>query len=211
MVFRNKKKIEFRDANNLHKVVHSYSVAPHQPWTLCYCTTRSSPSVLMYEDTSKNPSAIRALDCSTSPPKPSTTVVHTQQYFLRDMCCVENGEKHLLVTSSYTNRLDAFNTETDELEWSVNGNVTEEDKEIHPSGVTAGGNGHLFVCDNNNKCVQMFSADGVHVKTLLRQGQQAIGEPLCIRWCDDDDSSVLVVSHAKKKYNHISVALVYEL
>ena len=109
----------------------------------------------MYEDTSKNPSTIRSLDCSTSLPKPSTTVVHTQQYFLRDMCCVENGEKHLLITSSYTNRLDAFNTETDELEWSVSGNVTEADKEIHPNGVTADGNGHLFVCDNNNKCIQM--------------------------------------------------------
>ena len=169
---------------------------------MCTCDS----STLLYEDTFKNPSVVRWLDCSTSPPKLCTdsNPIHTEQYFLRDICFAEGEEKVLLITSSYTNRMDVYDSSTGKLEWSVKGQLNEnEEKEIHPNGVATDGRDHLFVCDSNNKCIQMFSTDGKYMGVLIKQGQQALGEPHRIHWCKSTSS--LVVAHAKKKYNHISV------
>ena len=57
-VCRSAQKIEFRDKNNLKKVVHTYTVAPQIPGRLC----ATGPDTLIYVDYSKNPLKVRTLN-----------------------------------------------------------------------------------------------------------------------------------------------------
>ena len=52
--------IEFRDTNDLSRIIYNHSVAPHKPGELC--TVGSS--FLLYEDGSKIPRNIHWLDCN---------------------------------------------------------------------------------------------------------------------------------------------------
>ena len=74
---------------------------------------------------------------------------------------------------------------------------------IRPKGVTTDGQGHVFVTDENNKCIQIFSAGGKYVGVLLKEGQQGLGEPRRVRW--NDATSSLVVAHKKDRNIFISV------
>ena len=69
-------------------------------------------------------------------------------------------------------------------------------KDINPNGITTDGRGNLFVCDNNNGCVQKFSTDGSYLGTVLPEAEEKeLGQPWKIRWCDD--LSVLFVVYMK--------------
>ena len=69
-------------------------------------------------------------------------------------------------------------------------------KIVKAQGLTADENGRLFICDDNNKCVQMFNvADGRYLGTLIENGKQGLGDPVRIVWCSRMSS--LVVIHFK--------------
>ena len=55
--------IEFRNVDNLDKVVRRHSVAPHKPGRLCTIP----PSTLVFEDKSSKLRTIYKLDCSGLP------------------------------------------------------------------------------------------------------------------------------------------------
>ena len=67
--------IEFRDVDDLDKVVLAHSVAPHQPKRLF----ATAPATLLFEDVSSKPRTIYKLDCSVIPSKISNA---TQSSFL---------------------------------------------------------------------------------------------------------------------------------
>ena len=95
------------------------------------------------------------------------------------MCSVHSGNDQLLITTGgdtvnlvsvsklfkstrMNGQLCAYNINTGEIVWTVNGKQPGTEKDICGVSVTSDEKGHLFVCDIINICVQMFSADGSH-------------------------------------------------
>ena len=73
----------------------------------------------------------------------------------------------------------------DKLEWTAPNNLQGMDNVFCAKGLATDGRGHVFVCDSNNKCVQMFSADGKFIRTLLREGEHGIGDAVGgFKWFD---------------------------
>ena len=77
------------------------------------------------------------------------------------------------------------------------------DSVINAGGVTANGGGQLLVCDINNACIQMLSMNGAFLGTVLRSGDQRLGNPLRIRWCSKTET--LVIAHEKQGLCSISI------
>ena len=103
-------------------------------------------------------------------------VVRKQHNNEADMCVVQNGDKQLLIVTGGAHTsggVYAFNTETDELAWTVKGELEGTEEEMGAYGVTTDGRGHLFVCAPwDNECIQMFSVrDGARMGAVMRQGE----------------------------------------
>ena len=197
--FRESQKIEFRNANDLNEVVHSYSVAPHQPVRICTVER----STLLYADDSTKQREIQWLDCSTSLPKPTNgkSITHTLQGYTFDMCCSRYGDKQYLNTTYSSSGVYAYDVIADKFDWKGEPNGTE--KKMNAFGITADGRGHLFVCDMSNGCIHVFSTGGVYLGEL---NGSRIGVPRCIRWCSETSS--IVVAHKKDDKRIISVIYV---
>ena len=202
-------KIQFREIGSLDKVVFSYQVRQCRPGRMCTTSSASSSSsnnMLVYVDHKKHPHEAKWLDCSTSPPEPAEDAgsVHVQHDLIWDLCCtfVKNGNQRLLVTTGGFDGINAHNVGTDKLEWSLKGGISGVEDEMTAKGVTSDGRGHLFVCDENNKCVHVFTTSGDLVGTVLREGEQGVGRPRLIHCCDG--SSSLIVGHIIDEYYCIS-------
>ena len=181
------------------KIFYSHSVAPHQPGVLC----SASPTTLLYEDQSRTPREVRWLNCSFSRPKPAhgPNITYTQQNNIWDMCLVTHGSKEVLVTSRGERGINAYNTSTDELEWKIKYGLRQSGFDL--SGVTTDGHGHLFACDLNHACVQIFSvSNGKHLGRLPNVAR-VLGRPVMVRW--SPDNSCLLVLH--KKYNQYNLTM----
>ena len=112
--------------------------------------------------------------------------------------------RKLLVTSHYySGRVFAYNMETGAEEWNLSSNVPESTTTMQACGIMTDGNDHLFVCDINNSCIQMFDLNGGYIGVLLSGGEQGLGNPHLAGWCDDSHS--LIVAHVKNEKWHISV------
>ena len=59
----------------------------------------------------------------------------------------------------------------------VTGYLPGMEHKINPRAVTTDEEGHLFVCDDYNDCLQMFSTDGRYLGAMLRQGAQGSDAP----------------------------------
>ena len=190
---------------NLRKVHLTRSVAPQKPWSLC----PSPPNALLYVDESSNPNNIGLVTPTSSG---ILFVTQTNSAFM--MCLVTFEGKELLVVTCGESRLtkggvQVYNLKTKQLEWSVEGRLPSRNKVIKAQGLTTDDHGHIFVCDDNNKCVQMFHvADGRYLGTLIRNGEQGLGEPFVIRWCSRISSFVII--HEKNDKWCISVYRVHE-
>ena len=197
--YSNSKKIDFLDVKDPNKVLYSHSVEPHQPGVLC----SASATTLLYEDQSKTPREIRWLDCSFSRPKPAhgPNITYTQQNNIWDMCLVTHDNKEVLVTSRGQRGIKAYNVSTDEIEWKKKYGLRESGLDL--SGVTTDGRGHLFACDLNHACVQIFSvSNGKYLGRLPNFGR-VLCNPVMIRW-RHDNSSLLVV-HKKRNQYYLTV------
>ena len=184
--------IKFRDAG-FKRILRTHWVAPHEPGAMC---TGATSSDLWYEDLCTEPREIRPLDLSDEQPKPAVgkRVIHTQHSEIYDMCFVQDGDKQLLVVAAGKEGLFAYNTETDALEWKMDGTQPGMEKDIVAYGVTTDGRGHLFMGDRmyGNYCIQMFSvSDGSYLGCLVKG---IVGEPVSIRWCAKS-SSLLILSN----------------
>ena len=201
--FRTKMKIDFHSVELLNRTMCSHSVAPHQPG---HINTSSPDTVLLYEDQSQTPRIVRWLNCFVAPPTPvtGTDVTNTHHALIWDMCCVKHAEKELLIMTRANNGLVAFSTQRGhQAGWTVKGKLTGMAMDMSVWGITSDGHGHLFVCDINNSCVQMFSTSGRYMGTVLREGDQGLAQPWLIRWCETTSSLVLV--HIKNREYQVSV------
>ena len=186
----------------LDEIRLSQTVSPHHPRGMCV----TSSGKLLYTDVSN---VVRWIN-PTSSGTYITTQTNTSNYRIQH---VDFEEKELLILTcnisgaripEVPTGLQVYNVKTKLLEWSVEGSLPGMDKAIHAYGLTTDDDGHLFVCDWNNACIQMFGvADGRYMGALIKKGEQGLGRPLRIKWCSRISS--LVIIHYKPNKWHITV------
>ena len=189
-------RIEFRDAKDLNIIVLDHSVAPHSPWEIC----TSSNSSLWYESYD-DLSEFYELDCSSLPCLTSDEVFNTGPGY--GMCYAEFDGKSLLVVACSEEGLEAYNMDKKKFVWSIRGEIPLSEKRLKARRITTDKHGRLFVCDKGNKCIHIFSTDGKCVTTLLREGEQGLGELYHICW--SEQLSGLIVAHRKDDKTWISL------
>ncbi len=118
------------------------------------------------------------------------------------MCCITHEGKSLVVTTDVL-AIRCYSRDSGELVWRAEGKFPGMGKKMEPFGITADGQGHLFVADLKNQCVQKFSAGGKYLGVLVKQGEEGLGEPYCLKW--NGFISPLIVAHSKDGMEHISV------
>ena len=200
-ICRNQGKIEFRDATNLFAVIFTYSISPQKP----FYQSAVSTSLLAYEDWAGDDHVVRLLSCSSLALIPTATI-NIGKDLVRDICFVQHGDKELLVVNRNLDNvceIQAYSTATSTLEWRVRGRLPGMGADVDPLGITTDGLGHLFVCDGANRCIFVLSADGKFVAILMREGEQNLGEPRKIRWCNASES--LVVSNKRDEKWNVSI------
>ena len=218
--FRYEQTIQFRDANDLTRILHTHSVAPHEPGVMC---TGAAPSILLFVDASKKPREVHWLDLSNGQPKPSTgkSIIRIRKMFTDDICFVQWGKRQLLtVVAAAENEADdsddevfAYDTVRGQLEWKADDKSSGMEKKMKATGATADGCGHLFVGDwmYGNKCIQMFSvSDGQYLGCLMRDGQyigrmmiKDMGYPGKLCWCEK--TSNLLAAYSLEDKWHLRV------
>ena len=200
--FRESSKLEFYDANNFKTTVLTYSMAFRIPGVVC----KAAPSILLYEDKANSPHEVHWLDCSTSPPKPSggTIVTRTKEDHFRSMCCAQSGEKRLLITTG-AGSVHAYDTKSNSLEWSLTDKLPGNSREMNPQSVTADQEGHLFISDSNNACVQMFScADGKYMGALLKSESYQVSSI-----CWNKEFTSMIVARTKNNYCDLTIVRIF--
>ena len=193
------KKLEFRDPNNLETIICTYSVAPHQPCTLCV----APPSTLFYVDYQLGgPSKIYSLDCSGATPTLCQSI-GPYDHSIYSMSYIKYINENLLAIV-VDKELQTFQIDTCLVKWGKRYiQFPKQNKNCKLSYMAADRKGHLFVSDNN-KCIQMFSAsDGQYLGCLIKEGEQGLGE--LGQMCFSDSTSQLVVCHRKDGKTHIAV------
>ena len=192
--------VEFRDQNYLHGFVYTHTVAPHNAYALCV----APPSTIFYQDYQfSQPSNIQRLDCTGSIPTPCQSI-GTCNVFISSMCYLKHHEEELLVAVA-DNVITAFKL-GDGVKWSKNEIHLPDQNEIcKPIRIAAGGEGHLFVFDANNRCILMFSVtDGQYLGCLIKEGEQALGRIGRIYFCES--RSQLIISHKKHRPKKVYIA-----
>ena len=122
-----------------------------------------------------------------------------------DMLYTSNEGMELVVSTYDGAGFGACDPFTKKRKWRIQGNLPEMEKQITAWSVTTDGKGRLFVCEGptGNRCVQMFSvSDGEYIGPLIREGEEGLGTPCCIRW--REQSSSLVVADVRDKTWFIS-------
>ena len=164
-------------------------MTPHQPGALCAV----SPSILVYVDMSKNPRQLHWLDCSKAQPKLLGITANTNLRYLRDMCTVKLENEALLIVLPYDAKeyIHAYSS-TGQLKWS--GQKKIPSGTFKSNSLAGDGSGRIFVADDTNNCIQMFSAlDGQYLGCFMNKGDQGLGDVSILRWCEATSS--LVVGH----------------
>ena len=106
--------------------------------------------------------------------------------------CVSQKGCHLIVKSFGDNGIAAFDLVTGNKRWEVRGMLAGMQKPMTAHGIDTDGQGHLFVCDTANQCIQMFSFNGEYLGVLLKSRDLCLGTPLRICWCRDTYSAVVL-------------------
>ena len=101
----------------------------------------------------------------------------------------------ILVTACGIKGLKAFDLETKQQEWSVSGEINGLENAMVASRITSDGQESIFVCDKGNCCVLVFNFSGEYVSTLIRDGEQGVGEPTGVVW--SNGLSSVLVAHTK--------------
>ena len=148
-----------------------------------------SLSVLVYEDRSAARCRLHWMDCDEPKPK-SGVLVRSMTHVGEDdilFCCVQDRDKQFLVFGS-DNEILAYNVKTEMVEW----NLPKTGKILDVTGITRDGHSYLFVCYSRNNSIEMFSAsDGQYLGCLIKAGDQDLGRPWRVQWCESSSSLVV--------------------
>ena len=92
------------------------------------------------------------------------------------------------------NEICAYDVTSGKLVWMTKGGLPGMATEMCAESVASDGSGHLFICDTNNSCIQVLSADGgSYVAPFLWEGELCMGKPKLVRWCPF--SSTMLIAH----------------
>ena len=199
--------LEFREVKNLDQVLDSYMI---DKVFMKMCA--SSRDTLIIDDLSEYPSGAFGVDC-TGPDLFYTDTNIRINTFTTSMCCVEYDNQELLITPYHKEGLFngkdesgicAYNTRTGKLQWNADGNIPGVHKRMVPADVATDGCGHLFVCDTNNACLQMFSTHGHFLKAfdldVLKVKNKGVATPHHICWSSGTSSLVVAFENNKKHF-----------
>ena len=211
-------RIEFRDAGDLSRVLHSHQVARGQPGRMCVV----APSTLLYEYRGISPSQVYALDCSSGKPRdigqvsvhrtaapPLDGVREPGSTDIRDMVVVEDSHRQraLLVVSDELSNVYAYDVETGGVSWRLRWRLPGMLARCEGAGITAdSGRGLLYLCDRaeGNKCIQVINVgDGRYLGCLEVVEDQWVGTCSEIMWCEE--VRALVIIHLRGGRDYISV------
>ena len=158
-----------------------------------------SPTTLLFVDYQHNPLKLKWMDCSADSPQ-IIGVSSLRESWVWDICVIEDGNegKTQLVVGNYGRapqyKINAVNLQSGKIEWSVKETSARMKDKFKPASVTADNDGHIFVCDRGNACIQILSVkNGRYLGPLLKKGEHGIGLPKLIRW--NKDTKTLVVLH----------------
>ena len=210
-------RIEFRDAGDLSRVLHSHQVARGQPGRMCVV----APSTLLYEYRGISPSQVYALDCSSGKPMdigqlsvtriaapPLDGVREPGSTDIRDMVVVEDSYKQraLLVVSDELSNVHAYDVETGAVAWRLRWRLPGMAARCEGAGIAADpGRGLLYLCDRagGNRCIQVVSVcDGRYLGCLEVVEDQWVDACSEITWCEE--ARALVVAHCMRGRDYIS-------
>lgn len=189
-------KIDFYDIQDLQKVTPSSFVTPFMPKSMC----TKSPNSIFFEDSGK----IFSLDCARSPPRLEWFLGIPCFDVLKMVCVTQAGTQLLVavVRRDAAAQVRAFDTSTLKMKWKLSSKVAGIENRFHPRDVTADKTGHVYVQDAE-EAVHKFSFEGDFVGTVLRSGQQGIGDIRKITWSSEPPA--LVVVHRDGEHYRISV------
>ena len=153
--------------------------------------------------------AVNWLDCRSATPHPVTgvNVTHTQQGSADDISCIYHDQNMLLVVTKSLEGMYAYDVVQDALAWKVEGQVGLFAKQMTPESIATDGQGHLFVGDCANSCIQVFTTYGVYLGYIEKELGQASTQPPRISWCNSM-SSLLV---ARRKGEQYQISMVQNL
>ena len=160
-------------------MILSHAVAPHAPGELC----AASQNTLLFVDTQEEPRKVRWIDCSRSTPKILKSITTQQD----QICEMIFSEEDSSVIATADDCIHAYNTSTSKTSW----------KNQHESGfvgITSDGGGNLFI-STVNSAIKVLSPSGEHRGYLVKEGEQRLGKPLAVRWCEMTSS--LIVAHRR--------------
>ena len=157
----------------------------------------SSPETIFYVDENGNGSPGDA-------DKNTLGSGESKDFVLQDtMTCVSQEGYQLIIKSFGRDGISACDSVTDNIRWEVRGELPGMQKWMTVHGMATDGQEHLFICDTANECIQMFSLYGDYLDVLLRSGEDRIGTPLKMCWCQQTSSAVVL--HYKNNQCYISV------
>ena len=181
--------IEFRDVQNLEQMVYILVAHPHHPCTMC----TTSQSTLLFEASGE----IKSVDCSPTPPTISSFLSLPQDYAIRDLCYVMEGDCTYVAVVNFTGGLMVYNVDGGKLEWEAPKKLPDMTTDMEAWAVTTDGFGRLFVVDHLNRCVQMFSINCTYIGALKSVEFQKV---LNIQWCTKSASLLLHYELSDKQY-----------
>ena len=200
-------RIEFRDAGDLSRVLHSHQVARGQPGRMCTV----APSTLLYEYRGITPSQVYALDCSSGKPMdigqvrvtrvtapPLEGVREPRGTDIRDMVVVEDTDRQraLLVISDDLSNVHAYDLETGAVAWRLRWRLPGMGARCEGAGLASdAGRGLLYLCDRaeGNRCIQVVSvSDGQYLGCLEVVEDQWVGACSEITWCEEARALVVI-------------------
>ena len=139
------------------------------------------------------------LDCSGPKPKPLGIISDENVGYVHDMCLVENENEKLLIIDTIT-LIKAYNTTTGQLKWTAEKKVPSTYRTFGSNGLTGDGNGHLFVWESHNKCIQMFSTlNGQYLGSLMRGVKLGLGSVFCLQY-HESSKSLLVANYKNDRF-----------
>ena len=165
--YEERKGIKFHATEGLAEV-YDLRMVTGTPGIFCV----DSPATLLFVDYQTDPLKMKWLDCSKIPPRViADSSLH--ENWVKDTCVAkeENGNKKLVGTFI-------------KLAHKIQAGMPGMKEKLLPRGVTADDQGHLFVCDEANACIQLFSvSNGSYSGTLLKMGRKGLGIPRGIACC----------------------------
>ena len=156
---------------------------------------------LLVEDRSYGMVRYEELGCNLQPAR----VIRTHSDEFSAMCTVKDGSNELLVAAGQAsvevdggernqgqNGVFAYNMATGKQEWQFCRKPPGMENSVKARGVATDGHGRLFVCDQGNTCIHMFSADGKYNQCLWK-ADDILGDLSKIQW--SENTSCFYVTH----------------